>query len=265
MLQDAARAWTAERQEYGERYDVDPIDHEAPAAPEPDGCTHEFNAEDPTDDARCVHCGRSRRELDNSEPVDIDVPEPEPEPGACAECGHLHYLGPERGYGPCPVEGCSCTGQAWAEPDDIDVPVPAREDKVPARVCDGCGRTYEPESEGDRGRCCICERDARMEAADGPDWREHIAAERYGRAEPEPTVEVSSGAEPWSELAILGDVDGVRVRLVTGPDGDPRVDLRRFVEGKRYQGPTRKGFAIRASAAGILAELLLEAAAASES
>jgi len=80
----------------------------------------------------------------------------------------------------------------------------------------------------------------------------------------EPTVEVSSGAEPWAELATLGDVDGVRVRLVTGPDGEPRVDLRRFVDGKRYQGPTRKGFAIRASSAGVLAELLLDAAAASE-
>jgi len=147
-------------------------------------------------------------EPEPAEPV--DVPEPEPEPGACAECGHLHYLGPERGYGPCPVEGCSCTGQAWAEPDDIDVPVPAREDVD---------------------------------------------------AEPEPTVEASSGAEPWAELAILGDVDGVRVRLVTGPDGEPRVDLRRFVDGKRYQGPTRKGFAIRASAAGDLAELLRAAVA----
>jgi len=160
----------AEREEYGERYDVDPIDHEATTEPEP------------------------------------EVEEPDP----CPICGGDHDRITRED---CPEYRRSPSGPADAEPVDIDVPVPA----------------CEPESE------------------------------------PEPvTVEVSSGTEPWSELATLGDVDGVRIRLVTGPDGDPRVDLRRFVDGKRYQGPTRKGFAIRASAAGVLAELLLDAAAASE-
>jgi len=175
------------------------------------------------------------------EPEPVDMPEDPPDP--CPGCGEEHATG---------VEGCREPGdvdvpvvRSWAErePDDLDVPVPARPD-------------VEPEPE------------LRAQAiAEHVEW---VAGVRAGGplrpAEPEPvTVEVSSGAEPWAELATLGDVDGVRVRLVTGPDGDPRVDLRRFVEGKRYQGPTRKGFAIRASAAGILAELLLEAAAASES
>lgn len=34
-----------------------------------------------------------------------------PEPTECAECGHLHHLGGGE-YGPCPVEGCECEGQA---------------------------------------------------------------------------------------------------------------------------------------------------------
>jgi hypothetical protein len=32
------------------------------------------------------------------------------DPAECAECGHLHYFGPELGYGPCPI--CDCSGQA---------------------------------------------------------------------------------------------------------------------------------------------------------
>lgn len=36
------------------------------------------------------------------------------EPGACAECGHLHFLGPGLGYCACPIEGCDCQGQQWA-------------------------------------------------------------------------------------------------------------------------------------------------------
>lgn len=30
---------------------------------------------------------------------------------ACAECGHLHYLGAKLGYDRCPIEGCDCEGQ----------------------------------------------------------------------------------------------------------------------------------------------------------
>jgi len=33
----------------------------------------------------------------------------------CEECGHLHWMGPEEGYAPCPIEGCLCEGQL--EPD----------------------------------------------------------------------------------------------------------------------------------------------------
>lgn len=49
----------------------------------------------------------------------------------CAECGHLHYLGPEDGYCSCPVEGCECTGQDWAR------------SSAPARIFIGRTRTGE--------------------------------------------------------------------------------------------------------------------------
>ena len=35
------------------------------------------------------------------------------EPLACAECGHLHFLGTKLGYEPCPI--CDCEGQEWAK------------------------------------------------------------------------------------------------------------------------------------------------------
>jgi DNA polymerase-3 subunit beta len=88
----------------------------------------------------------------------------------------------------------------------------------------------------------------------------------YGvSTEPEPASEpAGNGGEAWSELATLGEVDGVKVRLITGPDGGPWVDVRRFVTSRRYNGPTRKGLAVKATAAARLAELLADAAAASE-
>ena len=85
------------------------------------------------------------------------------------------------------------------------------EDRAEAKTCDGCGRTYQPESEGDRGLCCICERDARMEAADGPEWREHIAAERYGREEAERCTVggwTDTGECPIHAPALCGHVIG---------------------------------------------------------
>jgi hypothetical protein len=72
----------------------------------------------------------------------------------------------------------------------------------------------------------------------------------------------STGSEEWCELADVGEAGGVRVRLVGGPDGRPRIDARRFVSSKRYNGPTKKGFAVEPDAAAVLAGLLLDAAAA---
>jgi len=72
----------------------------------------------------------------------------------------------------------------------------------------------------------------------------------------------STGSEEWCELADVGEAGGVRVRLVGGPDGRPRIDARRFVTSKRYNGPTKKGWAIEPGPAAVLAGLLLDAAAA---
>lgn len=43
---------------------------------------------------------------------------PDVEAVACAECGHLHYLGDQLGYCRCPIEGCGCLGQ-----DDAGRPI----------------------------------------------------------------------------------------------------------------------------------------------
>lgn len=54
------------------------------------------------------------------DPDTVKVPEPYTETewagtegytGECAECGHLHWHGRERGYSTCPVEECECEGQ----------------------------------------------------------------------------------------------------------------------------------------------------------
>ena len=39
-----------------------------------------------------------------------------------------------------------------------------------------CGRPYYIEAVGDRGLCCICERDARMIAVLGARWRRALLA-----------------------------------------------------------------------------------------
>lgn len=44
-----------------------------------------------------------------------------------------------------------------------------------------CGRLYFLEPQGDRGLCCICERDARMTVALGVNWRKLISGTSEGR------------------------------------------------------------------------------------
>lgn len=83
--------------------------------------------------------------------------------------------------------------------------------------------------------------------------------------EPEPTEDLpthsgSDGSEPWSELAAVGSVGSVRVRILAGPDGEPWVDVRRYVAGRRYAGPTRRGLAVPARRAGELADAIARAA-----
>lgn len=53
----------------------------------------------------------------------------------CAECGHLHFISPEKGYVPCPIEGCGCEGQDWAKDVAVVVESPGFvtiEPKTPA-------------------------------------------------------------------------------------------------------------------------------------
>jgi len=79
----------------------------------------------------------------------------------CAECGHLHFLGPDEGYCECPIDECGCVGQPWARefwpvhrPAAYDAPIPGRHwyagcdpdgPRVgPDGVCEGCGESACP-------------------------------------------------------------------------------------------------------------------------
>lgn len=47
-------------------------------------------------------------------------------------------------------------------------------------TCRKCGRLYYLEATGDRGLCCICERDCRYERLYGPDWVKIIQGDGEG-------------------------------------------------------------------------------------
>jgi hypothetical protein len=155
------------------------------------------------------------------------------------------------------------------EPDSIDVPVPPAPEEVP-EVC-SCGHPFDEHGEpGTFGRRCsarFCGCGWAAPVARVVDVETRVAEAQAQVADLQrkaPTVTAENGSQEWAELAVLGDVDGVRVRLVTGKDGQPWVDVRRFVQSARYSGRTRKGFAIRADSAQALADLLADAATASE-
>ncbi|HVP23896.1 MAG TPA: hypothetical protein VMS77_08300 [Conexivisphaerales archaeon] len=65
-------------------------------------------------------------------------------------------------------------------------------------------------------------------------------------------------AEPVGELA-LGDKSTVKVSKFTGRDGRKRVDIRLFVAGERYTGPTRRGVTVPVEKLGDLIALLQKA------
>lgn len=50
-------------------------------------------------------------------------------------------------------------------------------------TCTRCNRTYTLEPIGDRGFCCVCERDAKYEALYGPDWRRVVLKIEQGSKE----------------------------------------------------------------------------------
>lgn len=204
------------------------------------------------------------------------VPEPE-------RPGRIHEPTAEERAGGEPVEDPTDPGAAErGEPAEVaEVAEPER---------------FEPDDDGLMA-CPRCGKRLDFEA-----WRHHDCEAPGWKREPEPESEAEAPAEPevpavypgteddrrairkanddepepaedaaaqWAELADIGTVAGagrsaVRVRVVVGPDGSPMVDARRFVSSARYNGPTRKGFALRPGEAGTLAELLRDAQAAAE-
>ncbi len=65
-------------------------------------------------------------------------------------------------------------------------------------------------------------------------------------------------SEPVGEIAI-GDRSTVKVAKFIGRDGKKRVDIRLFVAGERYTGPTRRGVTLPVDKLGELVALLQKA------
>ena len=65
-------------------------------------------------------------------------------------------------------------------------------------------------------------------------------------------------SEPVGEIA-LGDRSTVKVSTFIGRDGRKRVDIRLFVAGERYSGPTRRGVSLPVEKLGDLMVLLQKA------
>lgn len=170
---------------------------------------------------------------------------------------------------------CSCTepGPAEAgEVTEVDEPERFQPDQDGLMVCPKCGKRLDYEA----WRHHDCEapgwhREPEPEPTeDAVELRDRVTrAAKPGEELRRRLGRVDDSTEQWAELADVGTVAGagrsaVRVRVVVGPDGSPMVDARRFVDSARYSGPTRKGFALRPSEAGQLAELLRDAQAAAD-
>jgi len=93
------------------------------------------------------------------------------------------------------------------------------------------------------------------------------AGARADRSELAARTAEPAGDDSWPVLAEVGELAHGRGRLVVrilgAPDG-PWLDVRRFVAGQRYSGPTRKGWAVPAELADPIARLILDAGAAAE-
>ena len=150
-------------------------------------------------------------------------------------------------------------------PTPVDTPAPVAEDT--AEIA-GPGPIHEPTaSERETGEPVASEvvdvEPAPVDLPPAPEVeRETVAAAVSSAPIPEPTT------TDWAELAHVGEVGSGRSRLVVrvigGPDGTPWVDARRFVTSARYDGPTRKGWAIPAAIVADVIALLEDARAAAE-
>ncbi len=65
-------------------------------------------------------------------------------------------------------------------------------------------------------------------------------------------------SEPVGELAI-SETSTVKVSKFVGRDGKTRVDIRLFVAGEKYTGPTKRGVSIPVDRLGDLLALLQKA------
>lgn len=217
------------------------------------------------------------------DPVAVPKVEPAPEPARCGICGHGAHGG-QFGCRDCAgacrpaetsrqsvdvAEDETDPGPAdTAEPEDETEYAPAPEqdlpplrDRVPVAAAVGA-----PLGDSDRFAPAVPVESVEVAPA--------AMAAAYGVStapEPAPVVEQGpndDGAGGWADLATIGEVATGRgalvVRLKGAPDGTPWVDVRRYVRSNRYDGPTRKGWAIPAAIVADVVALLEDARAAAE-
>jgi hypothetical protein len=131
-----------------------------------------------------------------------------------------------------PIEPSAEEREAGAE---VEEPETVSEEPDPCPVCGGDHDRERPE--------------------DCPEYRRP--------EEPAPSSEPAVGArsapieseEGWRDVAEVGRIGAIRVRLVESR-GALFVDIRRFVESKRYSGPSRKGVLVPIEDVGELSRLL---------
>jgi DNA polymerase-3 subunit beta len=181
-------------------------------------------------------------EREAGEPVTAREPEPEPEPGNyCLEhdghrtaggmiCDRYAHEGTPCRFGPEPEPPA---------PEDLE-----REAEVAGEVS-----------------ADIAEARAALTAAAAEQQDRSELVRRLREGLPEPAEAEAEGS--WAVVAEAGSTEGERarvvVRLVANPSGRLYVDVRRFVEGRRYAGRTRKGISIPLADAPAVAELIGEA------
>jgi DNA polymerase III subunit beta len=180
--------------------------------------------------------------------------EPEPEPA-------MH-----RAFGiaaPAPI----IEGKSAAEPEPVDVDAvgeaaPAKPEPE-VREIDGAPAVVFEDPFGRRSAIVAADSpaaDAELERMRAELEAARAMLERVKAAETAPARPDVGGFTDWAELAEVGTVGAVHVRVVGGPDGRAWVDVRRYAEGRKYAGRTKAGTRVAGTDAAELARIIGDAA-----
>jgi DNA polymerase-3 subunit beta len=223
------------------------------------------------------------------EPVADDVPaDDETDPGVAetaeppSEDAAGDWQRCKHGYGPaeCHVDTCANVAPAAAaisaaygvstEPEPVDVDAvgeaaPAKPEPE-VREVDGAAAVVFEDPFGRRSAIVAADSPAadaeleRMRAELEAAMAELERVKALEAGTPAVEVDASAGFTDWAELAEVGDVGPVKVRVVGGPDGRAWVDVRRFKSSARYTGRTTAGTRVPGADAAELARIIGDAA-----